>query len=291
AHTGLPISLVPSLDGGSCAPVRSGVVTRAMTHRDVVTVPNAHSNFPIPAFRDRVGRVITDHINVSQLFGDLVCHAAHIADPFGVVHGSAARRGDVFHEIAATAPSARPRLRRSRSPRTARGRRRAGYVKRTSASGCRPRERKRKRKPRYLIARPRNPAASTSAATPATSRIAKSVDQHIRFRDQVDRIIVARSTARCVVSVGKEDQCFASFNVAKLSIYRFVHRVVNTRAAAHVRSANRPLELAAIAGELAQIVYVSIKRDHHHAILVAQLANEGYGSVLNILYASRDAGA
>src|SRR5205814_9656973 len=134
---------------------------------DVITIPNAHSNFPIPAFRERVTGVITDHINVSQLFGDLVGHSAHIADPFGVVHGSAARRGDVFHEIAAASPSARPRLDRSRTPRTVRRRRLAGYVKWTSASGCRPRQRKRKRKARYLISRPRNPAASSSASTPA----------------------------------------------------------------------------------------------------------------------------
>src|ERR1041384_865038 len=247
-----------------------------MTHRDVIAIPDADSYPAIPTFGQRVGRIVTQHIHVTELLSDFVSKTTEVADCFCIVDGPSAGRGNVLHEVAAATSSAsRPRLNCRRTG----GRCDSEWA---PASRHRPRERKRKWQTRNLVSWP---GIYTNASSSAAPRVTESIHKNIRFGDHIDGVIIAGSAAGRIVSIGKQYQRFSPFNVAQLAIDRFVDSVINTGSTAHVRPAYRPLELATVAGEIAQVMYVAIEGDHHHAILFAQLPDKSDGGVLNVFYA------
>src|SRR5262245_12698294 len=106
------------------------------------------------------------------------------------------------------------------------------------------------------------------------------INDHARFFELTDVVIVIRRIAPPVNAVGEDYKRFAPFH-ARYIVQREFDRVVKLRSLPRLRRINRLAQFVAVVGELAQVVYSVVERNDLDAVGGLQLFHDGLGRALN----------
>src|SRR5581483_709838 len=107
------------------------------------------------------------------------------------------------------------------------------------------------------------------------------INDHVRFLDQLYYAARGRATL-CVPPVGEQYDGLAALNLTEPLGDRQLNRVVQPRVAARLRPQNRFAQGRTVIRELRVNINLVIERNHHDAVIGAQLPDEGDGGLLNV---------